>query len=92
MIYPSIDEMLKTVDSRYSLAILAAKRARQLRDKHIAKGESGLFKEVTSALEEIASGKITFERTKDGIKEHLLGDPANRLFHLYDTKVILRYP
>ncbi|MGI6317155.1 MAG: DNA-directed RNA polymerase subunit omega [Firmicutes bacterium] len=68
MIYPSIDEMLKTVDSRYSLAILAAKRARQLRDKHIAKGESGLFKEVTSALEEIASGKITFERTKNGIK------------------------
>ncbi len=68
MIYPSIDEMLKTVDSRYSLAILAAKRARQLREKHIAKEEAGLFKEVTSALEEIASGRITFARTKNGIK------------------------
>ncbi len=68
MIYPSIDEMLKTVDSRYSLAILAAKRARQLREKHIAKEEAGLFKEVSFSLEEIASGKITFERTKSGLK------------------------
>lgn len=68
MIYPSIDEMLKTVDSRYSLAILAAKRARQLRERHIAKEETELFKEVTTALEDIASGRITFERTKNGIK------------------------
>jgi DNA-directed RNA polymerase subunit omega len=68
LIYPSIDEMLKTVDSRYSLAVLAAKRARQLRERNIAKEEAGLFKEVTSALEDIASGRITFERTKDGIK------------------------
>lgn len=68
MIYPSIDEMLKTVDSRYYLAVLAAKRARQLREKHIAKEEVGSFKEVTSALEDIASGRITFERTKSGTK------------------------
>lgn len=68
MIYPSIDEMLKNVDSRYSLVILAAKRARQLREGQAAGDNTSIFKEVTSALEDIAAGKITFERTKNGIK------------------------
>ena len=68
MIYPSIDEMLQKVDSRYSLVILAAKRARQIRENQLSKEETGGFKEVTSALEDIYAGKITFERTKNGIK------------------------
>jgi DNA-directed RNA polymerase subunit omega len=68
VIYPSIDEMLKNVDSRYSLVILAAKRARQLREGQAAGDNTSIFKEVTSALEDIAAGKITFERTKNGIK------------------------
>lgn len=68
LIYPSIDEMLKNVDSRYSLVILAAKRARQLREGQVAGDSTSVFKEVTSALEDIAAGKITFERTKNGIK------------------------
>lgn len=68
LIYPSIDEMLKNVDSRYSLVILAAKRARQLREGQAAGDNTSIFKEVTSALEDIAAGKITFERTKNGIK------------------------
>lgn len=75
LIYPSIDELLTKVDSRYSLVILAAKRARQLRDfqGHGAEGtasgpEGASLKEVTAALEEIDAGKITYERTKDGIK------------------------
>ncbi len=68
MIYPSIDEMLKKVDSRYSLVIMAAKRARSLREREILKEEAGAFKEVTSALEDVAQGRITFQRIKDGIK------------------------
>ncbi len=68
MIYPSIDEMLKNIDSRYSLVILAAKRARQLREGQVARDDSSTFKEVTSALEDISSGRISFERTKNGIK------------------------
>jgi DNA-directed RNA polymerase subunit omega len=60
--------MLKNVDSRYSLVILAAKRARQLREGQAAGDNTSIFKEVTSALEDIAAGKITFERTKNGIK------------------------
>jgi DNA-directed RNA polymerase subunit omega len=68
VIYPSIDEMLKNIDSRYSLVILAAKRARQLREGQVARDDSSTFKEVTSALEDISSGRISFERTKNGIK------------------------
>ncbi len=68
VIYPSIDEMLKNVDSRYSLVILAAKRARQLRENQAIRDDSSVFKEVTSALEDIYAQKITFERVKDGIK------------------------
>lgn len=68
MIYPSIDDLLTKVDSRYSLVILAAKRARQLRDIQGNAEEGASLKEVTAALEEISERKITYERTKDGIK------------------------
>jgi DNA-directed RNA polymerase subunit omega len=68
LLYPSIDGMLKTVDSRYSLVILAAKRARQLRERQGNKEDTSTFKEITLALKDISSGKITFERTKNGIK------------------------
>ncbi len=68
MIYPSIDEMLEKVDSRYSLVIMAAKRARSLREHEALKEDAGAFKEVTTALEDVAAGRITFRRIKDGIK------------------------
>lgn len=32
MLYPSIDEMMKKVDSKYSLVVAASRRARMLRD------------------------------------------------------------
>lgn len=69
MLYPSIDEMLEKVDSRYSLVILAAKRARQLRESQMVKEEdAATFKEVSAALENIVNEKVTYERTKNGIK------------------------
>ena len=68
MIYPSIDEMLKKVDSRYSLVIMAAKRVRSLRERQILKEDAGSIKEVSAALEDVAKGRITFQRIKDGIK------------------------
>lgn len=33
MIYPSVDELMKKFDSRYSIVIATAKRARELEDK-----------------------------------------------------------
>ena len=32
MLYPSIDEMMKKVDSKYSLVVAASRRASMLRD------------------------------------------------------------
>lgn len=68
MIHPSTDELLDKVDSRYTLVIMAAKRARKLREKQANRDEAQIFKEVSAALEDIAAGKITYERTKNGIK------------------------
>ncbi len=68
MLYPSIDELLKQVDSKYTLAIASAKRARQIRDGNLPMVKSNSSKEVTVALEEIASGKIDYERMSNGIK------------------------
>jgi DNA-directed RNA polymerase subunit omega len=68
VIYPSIEQMLEKVDSRYSLVIMTAKRARYFRENQMDKEGSSTIKEVTTALEDIAAGRITFERTKSGIK------------------------
>ncbi len=68
MIYPSIDELVKNVDSKYTLVIAAAKRARQILDGSPILLETDSTKDVTIALEEIAGGKLEYKKTKDGIK------------------------
>jgi DNA-directed RNA polymerase subunit omega len=76
VIEPRIDDLLTNVDSRYSLVIMAAKRARQINDYHHQLGE-GLGLEtappplmqsrsknhLTMALEEIADGKLKYAYT-----------------------------
>lgn len=63
MLYPSIDELVKKVGSKYSLVVAASRRARQLRD-----GEKCLVKEPKSnkdvgvALEEIYEDLVQFEK------------------------------
>ena len=68
MIYPSIDELLKQVDSKYTLVIAAAKRGRQLRGGATPVIESGSRKEVTLGLLEINEGKIEIEPPVPGGK------------------------
>lgn len=68
MIHPSLDVLVKKVDSKYTLVVLAAKRAREIMSGDSALVESKSNKPVTVALEEIAQGKIVYERTKAGIK------------------------
>lgn len=67
MIYPSLDELTKHVDSRYTLVTAAAKRARRIMEE-AKTDEETTIKAVTIALEEINTGKIKIERTKTGIK------------------------
>ena len=61
MVDPSIDYLAEKVDSKYTLVILASKRARELTKPAINAPE----KEVSSALKEIADDTITYERTKN---------------------------
>ncbi|MBS4022487.1 MAG: DNA-directed RNA polymerase subunit omega [Dethiobacter sp.] len=68
MIYPSIDRLITKVDSKYTLVIAAAKRARQLNDNSRPLIETGLNKSVSVALEEIVQDKVSYERIKAGLK------------------------
>jgi len=63
---PSLDELMKRVDSRYTLVVVAAKRARLLTEAEENEVNGG--KPVTKALQEIANGKIKFRHTKQGRK------------------------
>ena len=75
MIEPTIDSLLEKVDSKYTLVILSAKRAREINSYYSQLGEGrGEFvpplvetgglrnKPLSIALEEIAEDKVTFER------------------------------
>ena len=68
MIDPPIAELLDKVDSRYTLVILTAKRARQLTAGSKRRVETDSTKNVTVAVHEIAEDKVTYERLTDGVK------------------------
>jgi DNA-directed RNA polymerase subunit omega len=64
---PSLDVLMSNVDSKYTLVVAAAKRARAL----MANAASEEFKDkkpVSRALEEIAQDKISFDFIKEGSK------------------------
>jgi DNA-directed RNA polymerase subunit omega len=75
VIEPKIDDLQARVDSRYTLVILAAKRAREINSYYSQLGEgrgefipplveSGALpsKPLAIALQEIADGKVNYER------------------------------
>jgi DNA-directed RNA polymerase subunit omega len=68
MIEPGINSLLDKVDSRYTLVVAAAKRARQLTEGANKLTECDSEKSVTIAINEIDEQKITYIRTKSGIK------------------------
>ncbi|KFZ40610.1 MULTISPECIES: DNA-directed RNA polymerase subunit omega [Thermoactinomyces] len=55
MLYPSIDLLMQKADSKYSLVVLAAKRARSLLEGESTQLEPKSQKYVGMALEEIAA-------------------------------------
>jgi len=78
MIEPSIDVLLSKVDSKYSLVILAARRAREINSYYSQLGEGrGEFvpplvetgglreKPLTISIQEIAEDKVTAERPEE---------------------------
>lgn len=83
VIKPEIDELLSRVDSKYTLCIVASKRARQVNDLNhllhdqallamtsaeVAEMRSSNQKPLSLAMEEVASGVVGYERTKDSYK------------------------
>ena len=65
MVNPSTDAMLKKISSRYTLVVLASKRARQLLMGAPCHVENPTNKFVTNAMEEIYEGKITFAQQEN---------------------------
>ncbi|NMB11033.1 MAG: DNA-directed RNA polymerase subunit omega [Firmicutes bacterium] len=61
---PPIEELLDTVDSRYTLVVTAARRARQLLEGSPQLVEVDSTKPVTIALWEIGEGKTISMREK----------------------------
>lgn len=65
MFNPDLKEMLKNCNSRYSLVVGTAKRAREIRDEAIAREEKIDVKTVSTAIEEIADGKYVIEEPEE---------------------------
>lgn len=65
---PSLDVLMNHVDSKYTLVVAAAKRAREITEGGASPLDTESKKPVSVALEEIAQNKVSFERTKTGIK------------------------
>ena len=65
LLYPSINTLRDKTDSRYSLVILAAKRARDIIDGKPALTEEESERPVSQAAKEIAADMITVA-AKDG--------------------------
>lgn len=69
MLNPSFKDVLKEGDSKYTLVMLTAKRARQIIDGNSPLIETESTKPVTIAIEEIVKGKVTYENpSTDSIK------------------------
>lgn len=68
MINPPLDGMLKKVDSKYTLVVVAAKRARALTEGEEPGVQMKSNKMVTAALQEIFEGFVGYERIREGIK------------------------
>lgn len=58
MISPTINTLLQKVDSKYTLVVAVAKRARQLVDGQTSLVDISSIKPVTIAIHEIAEGKL----------------------------------
>lgn len=77
---PEIDRLLDKVDSRFTLVIASAKRARQINEFFNAMRHQQLIqvpgpqvdtsssKPLSIALQEISESKCVYQRTAEGIK------------------------
>lgn len=81
MIYPAINDIMKAknIDSKYTLVIATAKRAREINQTKVTFSECKSDKAVTIALHEIYENKVNFKTSEpskmsesDTIMNHIL--------------------
>ncbi|HZJ83616.1 MAG TPA: DNA-directed RNA polymerase subunit omega [Clostridia bacterium] len=68
MIYPTLDDLMENVDSKYTLVVQVSKRARELVDGEKPKIDMDSNKSVTIAINEVNLGLINYRKTREGIK------------------------
>ncbi|MCL1804213.1 MAG: DNA-directed RNA polymerase subunit omega [Eubacteriaceae bacterium] len=66
LITPSIDSLLEKVENKYILALLSAKRARDLFDGKRPLVREDYQNKVTTAIYEIEAGKVTYSNSEGG--------------------------
>ena len=59
MLYPPMSELVSKVGSRYLLVKLVARRARDISQKAEEEGESLDRKPISTAIDEVYTGKLT---------------------------------
>ena len=73
LISPSIDSLLEKVENKYVLALLSAKRARELFDGDDVTIDEYYINKVTTAINEIDQCKVTYVH---GVEEDEAEDTA----------------
>lgn len=68
MINPSVVDLLKKTQDRYSLVILTSKRARQIIEGSNPKVEIDSNKPLTIAINELNENAVKFEVIKEGLE------------------------
>ena len=74
MISPDIKDLMRNMDSRYTLVVTAAKRARQLTAGAEPLTKFRSDKPVTLAIHEIAEGKVDYFRDAAVTRSYIDGD------------------
>ena len=65
LLYPSVNKLQEKTDSRYSLCILTAKRARDIIEGKPILTEEESERPVSQAAKEIAADMITYTRREE---------------------------
>ena len=65
LLYPSVNKLQEKTDSRYSLVILTAKRARDIIDGKPVLTEQESERPVSQAAKEVAEDLITYKRKEE---------------------------
>lgn len=89
MLYPSINDLLKKADSRYTLVMMASKRARQLVEGDSPNVDEISNKPVSIAIHEIAEDKIGYTRNSDdNIEDQETDENIENIENIEDIETI----